>query len=75
MATLTKTYRIGKLQRTLTITSFTYGVYAVCQDKTDGCVLSRFDVRNFRKTKNYPTIDDNIKRALRYYKAPKEDNC
>ena len=79
-------YMIGNLLRTIEInllspieTTFISGkadlklrrvIHAVVIDKINGRVNPIFHVRNFRTTKNYPTTEDNIKRAMRYYNAP-----
>ena len=79
-------YMIGNLLRTIEInllspieTTFISGkadlklrrvIHAVVIDKINGRVNPIFHVRNFRTTKNYPTIEGNVERAMRYYHAP-----
>ena len=63
-------YVIGELVRTIRINVLDWGVYAVVRDKTKNSQNARYGERNFRKTKNYPTIEDNIERAMKYYRSP-----
>lgn len=79
-------YTIGNLLRTIEInllspieTTFVSGkadlklkrvIHAVAIDEINGRVKPIFHVRNFHTTKNYPTIEGNVERAMRYYHAP-----
>lgn len=63
-------YVIGELVRTIRINVLDWGVYAVVRDKTKNSQNFRYLERNFKKTKNYPTIEDNIERAMKYYRSP-----
>lgn len=66
------TFKIGKLTRTLNILAYEWGVRVISEDKSKNFNKSYFDARNFKLTKNYPTIEKNIKRGMRYFKAPQE---
>ena len=76
-------YEIGNLHRSIEIKLFCpketklrlsnpHIIRAVVTDKTNGSVIPPkiFDIRHFRNTKNYPTIEGNVERAMRYYHAP-----
>lgn len=59
---------IGKLNRTLTLHDFKYGIFAVVEDRTVGNELSQFTTRRFNISKTSPTIEDCKERAKRYFK-------
>ena len=65
---LTYNKQIGKLNRTLDLIIFDWGIRAVVNDKIEGNVNEHFDARNFRITKRYPSVADNYDRAMKYYK-------
>ena len=66
---LTYNKQIGKLNRTLDLIIFDWGVMAVVKDITEGSEnFPHFDARNFRITGRYPSVADNEVRALKYYK-------
>ena len=70
---ITTTFKIGELTRTLNVHVFSWGVQVVIEDKTPHWINRHFDARNFHLTKNYPTIESNIKRGMSYFKAPKDN--
>ena len=72
MKEVTYKCKIGTLTRVITLNIFEWGVRAIIRDKAEHGLRSYFEARNFKITKNYPTIDANIKRALKYYKYNKE---
>lgn len=72
MKEVTYKCKIGTLTRIITLYIFEWGVRAIIRDKVKHNLPSYFEARNFKITKNYPTIDANIKRALKYYKYNKE---
>jgi len=68
--TETATFKLGKyLTRTLEVTIYDWGVRVVSKDKNPKSINYSFDARNFKLTKNYPTIESNIKRGMSYFKA------
>ena len=67
-----KTFKIGTLTRTINIYKFSWGVMAVCMDKSKNAKRPYYCTRHFYITKKYNTIEANVKRALSYYKAPKD---
>ena len=64
------TYNIGKLERTIIVDVYDWGVNLVACNKSPNLPKTIFVSRSFRKTKKYPTIEANIKRGLKYFKAP-----
>ena len=64
---LTYNKQIGKLNRTLDLIIFDWGIRAVVSDKIEGNVNEHFETRNFQITTHYRTIADNEVRALKYY--------
>ena len=63
-------FKLGKfLTRTLHIDVYANFVRIVLEDETPNCVNHYFEARNFKLTKNYPTIESNIKRGMSYFKA------
>jgi hypothetical protein len=66
-------YRLCGLVRTIRIQAHDWGVRVCVSDKSDGSEYSKFASRNFFNTKNYPTIEDNIKRGMKYYRAPEKE--
>ena len=64
------TFKIGEhLTRTLYVSIYDWGVRVVSKDKNPKSVNYSFDARNFKITKNYPTIESNIKRGMKFFKA------
>lgn len=64
------TFKIGEyLIRTLDVSIYDWGVRVVSKDKNPKSVNYSFDARNFKITKNYPTIKSNIKRGMKFFKA------
>lgn len=63
------TFKIGELTRTLDVSIHDWGVRVVSKDKNPKSVNYSFDARNFKITKNYPTIESNIKRGMKFFKA------
>jgi hypothetical protein len=58
------------LVRTIRIFDEWWGVHVIVRDKTDNDHKIIFSSRKFRFTKKYPSIKDNITRAMIYYHAP-----
>jgi len=66
-------YRILALVRTIDMDIYGWGVQVKVTDRTDGYEKPVFQTRNFSTTKNYPTIEDNIVRGMKYFRAPKKE--
>lgn len=67
--TATATFKLGVyLTRTLEVFIYDWGVRVELIDKNPYS-NAYFDARNFQLTKNYPTIESNIKRGMSYFKA------
>ena len=67
--TETATFKLGVyLTRTLKVNIHDWGVEVVSIDKNP-YGGPYFEARNFRLTKNYPTIKSNVKRGMSYFKA------
>jgi ubiquitin-protein ligase len=67
--TETATFKLGEyLTRTLEVSIYDWGVGVVSKDKNPYS-NAQFEARRFKLTKNYPTIESNIKRGMSYFKA------
>ena len=62
------TQKIGKLNRTIYLYYFDWGINAVVRDRCDGEIRYRTTTRNFKLCKTSPTIGDCKERAKRYFK-------
>ena len=69
---ITTTFKINSLTRTLDIHVFDRHVFIVKADRPLNSIRKYFETRNFCCTKTYPTIEGNIKRGMRYFKADNE---
>lgn len=58
---------IGAIQRTLVLTSYTWGIQATKIDMTKGNKNADFDTRNFKIGKRYDTAEKNENRALKWF--------
>lgn len=66
-------YRVGDLLRTMSVEVYVWGVRIVVRDRQNGRKNSIFETRSFTATKRYPTIEENIKRGMKYYRAPENE--
>jgi hypothetical protein len=64
-------FKIGTLTRTLEVERFEWGVRVTKGDKPKDAIRTYYEIRNFRLTKKYPTIEANVKRGLSYFKYNK----
>ena len=65
-------FEIGTLKRKLTIEVYDWAVRIIKQDKGIGDINTNFETRYLRYTKTFPTTESNIKRGMKWFKAPNE---
>jgi len=64
----TFTKQIGKLTRTLNVYQYEWGIKITIIDEIPNVKNKTINVRCFKYTKNFPTLDSLIDRALNYSK-------